>query len=84
MSRIKVRIPLFIVVTILIVMLPWWLSIALIVFLTSIIPFYFEVLFYGFIFDVLFSARLSFPLTGLTIALAFLLIVYFIRSQIRT
>jgi hypothetical protein len=84
MGKLKIRIPLFIVVAILIVMLPWWLTLALIVFLTVIIPFYFEVLFYGFIIDVVYGVNLSFPLIGLTSGAVFLLIVSFVRSQIRT
>lgn len=77
------RILIFIVVAVLVLILPWWLSVPVLIFFTIYIPLYFEVIFFGFMFDVLYSASLKFPLAGLSAATVFLLVVYFVRTQIR-
>lgn len=78
------RVLFFILVSVLVVILPWWLSSVVLVFFTIYFPFYLEILFFGFLFDILYSSDFSFPYRGLTIALLFLLIVSFLRTRIRT
>ena len=84
MNKSALRVLFFIIVLITVVTLPWWLSAILLVGLTIYFPLYIEVLFFGFLFDTLYSAGLTFPYTALTIAFIFLMIVFFIKTQIRT
>lgn len=78
------RFILFVVVFIGIMFVPWWLSLAVLVTMTLYLPFYFEVLFFGFLFDTLYSAQYSFPYTFLSLAFIFLVIVMFVKERIRT
>ncbi|MCX6702123.1 MAG: hypothetical protein NTX96_02950 [Candidatus Zambryskibacteria bacterium] len=78
-----IRILIFILTFILVVMLPWWISILVLAGLTIYFPLYLEVLFFGFLFDALYSVKYNFPYTGLTIALVFLVIVLFIKTRIK-
>ena len=84
MKRPWVRVILFVLVLIGIVVLPWWLSVVILVGLTIYIPFYPEVLFFGFLFDTLYVSHYTFPYTALTIATMFLIVVMFVRTRIRT
>jgi hypothetical protein len=84
MNTAVIRVLLFIVMFVLVLMLPWWLSAILLFGLTIYFPFYLEILFFGFLFDTLYSVKLGFPYTGLTIATVFLLITMFVRTRIRT
>lgn len=79
-----VRVIVFMLVFASVVVLPWWISIFMLAGLTIYFPLYLEVLFFGFLFDTLYSARYGFPYTALSIAFVFLLLVYFIRTRIRT
>jgi len=73
----------FFLILILVVILPWWLSTLLLFGLTIYLPFYLEVLFFGFLLDLLYSPSFSFPYIGLTFATVLLLIIMFIKTQIR-
>ncbi len=79
-----VRVALFLVVLILVFLLPWFVSIPVVVFFTLYLPSYFEVLFLGFLFDSLYAERFSFPYYGLTIAFVFISITLFVKDRIRT
>jgi hypothetical protein len=79
-----VRVILFFLILALVIILPWWLSSLILVFLTIYFPFYLEVLFFGFLFDTLYSVHLSFPYVGLSLGTALLIIVLLVRTQIRT
>ena len=78
-----IRILVFVLALVLFVISPWWLSILIAIGLTIYFPFYLEVLFFGFLFDVLYSVRFSFPYTGLMVATTLLLSVMFIKTRIR-
>jgi len=82
-NPVNVRILTFIVALIFIVILPWWLSTLMLLGLVIYFPLYFEVLFFGFIFDMLYVTEIIFPYTALTATFVVLLAVYFIKTQIR-
>lgn len=73
----------FIVVFLLVVILPWWLSVVILIGLTIYSSLYLEVLFFGFLIDVLYTIQYNFPYTGLVTATVFLLITMFIKTRIR-
>ena len=79
-----VRILVFIFIFILQAVLPWWLTLLILLGLTIYYPLYLEVLFFGFLFDTLYSPTLAFPYVGLLSATAFLILVYFAKTYIRT
>ena len=83
MNKSIIRTLLFVLVFILVVVLPWWFSTFILAGLTIYFPFYLEVLFFGFLFDTLYSAEYAFPYTGLTMATVFLLATMFVRTRIR-
>lgn len=74
----------FIAIFILVLILPWWLSVLLLFGLTVYIRFYPEVLFYGFLIDVLYSDRHTLFPYGLVFATILFLSIYFVRERIRT
>lgn len=74
------RVLLFFAMWALVLVLPWWLSVILLVGLTIFVPDYIEVIFFGFIFDTIYSSSH----TGLIVATIFLLAVLFIKPRIRT
>lgn len=83
MRRSSARILIFIAVLILVYLLPWWLSAFIILGLIIYFPFYLEALFFGFLFDTLYSAHFDFPYIGLTIVTTFLLLIMFVKSHVR-
>lgn len=80
----KVRVFLFVLMFILLAILPWWLNCVFLLILTIYIPFYPEVIFFGFIFDALYSDKRTFIPIGLTLALVTYVAVNLIRTRIRT
>src|SRR3989338_10040261 len=84
MDKIFIRIVAFIITFGLFVNLPWWISVLWLAGLTIYFPLYLEVLFFCFLFDTLYLPRYEFPYTALSVAFVFLLLVYFIRTRIRT
>src|SRR3990167_6497924 len=72
-NPVNVRILTFIVALIFIVILPWWLSTLMLLGLVIYFPLYFEVLFFGFIFDMLYVTEIIFPYTALTATFVVLL-----------
>ncbi|HEY4505187.1 MAG TPA: hypothetical protein VJG67_00650 [Candidatus Paceibacterota bacterium] len=83
MNGILVRILLFVVVFLSLLLLPWYISCLILVSLTIYLPLYPEVLFFGFLFDILYAVNFQFPYIGLTTSAVFLVIVYFTKTQIR-
>ncbi len=79
-----IRIITFIITLVLVLTLPWWVSVVLLLGLTIVFPLYLEVLFFGFLFDTLYSSRHGFPYTALTIVFVFLILVSFVKTRIRT
>ena len=73
------RILLFVAVYILALVLPWWLTALILVALTIYLPTYFEVIFFGFLLDTLYSNQ-HIGLIGATI---FLIIVLLVKSRVR-
>ena len=78
------RIILFIVMYIVVLVMPWWLSVVLLALCTVYMPVYIEVLFFGFVFDTLYASKFVFPYVGLLCSLVFLVAVLLIRTRIRT
>lgn len=77
------RVLYFLMVLVAVVVLPWWISIFILAGLTIYISFYLEILFFGFLFDSLYSANFSFPYTWLTVSTVFLLATVLVKTQIR-
>lgn len=75
---------LFVGALVFVIVLPWWLSLPIVLGLTVYMPLYLEVVFLGFVFDTLYSVRFSFPYTFMTAGTVLLLVVVYIRSRIRT
>jgi hypothetical protein len=59
--------------------LPWWLTALMLVGLTIYLPTYFEVIFFGFLLDTLYSNQHI----GLISATIFLIIVLLVKSRVR-
>ena len=76
-----IRVPLFFIVLVLMYILPWWVSLPLLLVLTIYFPLYFEVLFFGFLFDRLYTPH---GYIGLISATIVLLVVTFVRDRVRT
>ena len=74
----------FFLALVLIATIPWWLSLVVLIGLTIYFPLYLEVIFFGFLFDTLYSSLHRFPYPALTLATLVLLITMFVRSRIRT
>ncbi len=75
---------LFFAVFLMLMTLPWWATLIVIFVLNFLLPMYLEALFYGFIFDTLYSQNFSLPYTYLTLATALLIVTIFIKDRIRT
>ncbi len=84
MNKPWVRIILFIVVFAAVTVLPWYLSLLILVSFTIYFTFYLEVIFFGFLFDALYLPGTHFPYNALTLAFVFLLVTMFVRTRIRT
>lgn len=63
--------------------LPWWLSVILIIGCIVYFPVYIEALFIAFLFGTLYATRYEFPQTALLVTTAFLLVTMFVRTRIR-
>jgi len=74
------RILLFVAVFVCVLTLPWWLSAFALACLTIFVPNYLEVMFFGFLFDTLYSSGHI----GLIASTIFLIIVLFVKPRIRT
>jgi hypothetical protein len=83
MNKPVIRIVLFFAMYACVVVLPWWLSTWALILLTLYFPLYLEVMFFGFVFDTLYSVDYSFPYRGLTFATIFIILVLAARTQIR-
>ena len=84
MSSIFIRILIFFLTLIFVVVLPWWISTLVLIGLTIYFSLYIEVLFFGFLFDILYLVKSDFPYMSLSIATIFLLLVILVKTQIRT
>lgn len=80
----KSRIFLFVVMLILVAVFPWWLSVAFLLVLTIYIPMYSEVVFFGFLFDSLYSFQRTLLPAGLTSAFVAFTLINLIRTQVRS
>lgn len=76
------RFIIFIVVLILVLMLPWWLSVALLLGLSITVSFFIEVLFFAFLLDVLYAPAHTFHY-GLFSAAVLFLAITLIRPRLR-
>ncbi len=75
---------LFVVVLMFLLLTPWWITVPILIGLSIYYPLYLEVLFFGFLFDALYSVNYEFPYTGLTSAFVLLMLILFVRTRIRT
>jgi len=80
------RILLFVAMYVCVLVMPWWITIFVLAGLTIYLPLYSEVLFFGFLFDILYATKYSnsFLHFGLLSATTLLLLVMFVKTKIRT
>jgi len=78
------RVVFFALTFVAVVVLPWWISALLLIAETIYFSYYLELLFFAFLFDTLYSPKLTFPLNALTLSFALFLIVWFVKTRIRT
>lgn len=83
MNKSFLRVLGFVFMSILVVVLPWWLSFLLLAGLTIYLNFYLEVIFFGFLIDSLYSVQNHFPYTGLVVSTIFLVVTMFVKTRIR-
>ncbi len=84
MSKNVLRAISFFAVLFMVLVLPWWLSFFLLLAIVIYVDFYLEVLFFGFIVDILYGVKVGFVYPALSLSLSLLLLVYFVKTQIRT
>lgn len=77
------RLLLFIVVFLSVLYMPWWLTLLFTIGLAFYYPLYLEIIFFGFIFDHLFLASRQVPYLTLGITAFILIVISFIRVNIR-
>lgn len=80
----KTRIILFILMFVMIGIIPWWLTSIFLIILAIYIPFYPEIIFFGFVMDVLFHDGKTLIPTGLVLSLSVYVIINLVRTRIRT
>ena len=78
------RVIFFVLTFVAVVVLPWPISAVFLIAETIYFSYYLEVLFFAFLFDTLYSPKFTFPLNPLTIAFVLLVVVSFVKTQIRT
>ncbi len=64
--------------------MPWWVFVPFILAETIYLKDYFEVIFFGFLIDILYSIQYPFPYTAMAYATVFVLVVMYIKTKIRT
>lgn len=84
MSNNIVRVVLFFAILVLVLVLPWYLVTILLFGLVVYLDFYLEVIFFGFLVDVLYSTREGFVYPATILAFVVLLAVSFVKTRIRT
>ena len=84
MNKVSTRVGLFVLTTVIVVLLPWWLTVVVLIFEVLYIKNYVEVIFFGFLIDLLYSVKYPFPYFGILLSTVFLISVMFIRTRIRT
>lgn len=87
--RVVLRIIIDILMCVLILVLPWYVSVFLIFGCIVYFPVYLEALVFGFVFDTLYASSYShhilyIPYTALSISTVCVLVVTFLRKYIRT
>ncbi len=78
-----IRISAFLLMFVLMLVLPWWLSILCMIALTVYLPTYIEIFVFAFMLDVLYSAKFLFPYPALSMAFVYLIINSVVRERIR-
>ncbi len=84
MSKVWIRAGLFILTLGVVIMLPWWLSVIILILQSLFLVNYVEVIFFGFLIDTLYSSQYAFPYTAIIISATFILLIMFVRTRIRT
>lgn len=77
------RILLFVLVFLSVLYMPWWLTLLFTTFLAFRYPLYLEIIFFGFLFDHLFLASQKVPYVALGITALVLIVISFIRVNVR-
>lgn len=80
----RLRAAIFFIVFAAIIVLPWYLNVLILLALVIYFPSYPEAIFFGLMFDLLYSDKRTFFPTGLLIAAVVFFIVSFAKTRIRT
>ena len=83
MNTPAIRIILFIIVYLAVTVLPWYFTVLILAGFTIYFPLYIEVLFFGFLYDMLYAQKYTFPYEGLILATVFLIVTLFVKANIR-
>lgn len=78
------RVLLFIATLAIVVIVPWWISMPLLVAFGIYFPLYIEIMFFGLLFDSLYSSGFRFPFPFLTASFVLLVASVMIKSRIRS
>ncbi|MFA7216823.1 MAG: hypothetical protein WC095_02485 [Candidatus Paceibacterota bacterium] len=79
-----IRIFLFFVAWFLLLVLPWWLTLVVLVGLAVYVPFYLEIIFFGLVFDIIYASPNIFSHYGFIIGTALFFTVFYGRNYFRT
>lgn len=82
--NIYTRILIFILTLFVVMVSPWWLSAIFIISLIIFIDFFIEAIFFGFLIDALYSTTYGYIYPALFLSVIVLLLVTFVKTQIRT
>ncbi|MEQ1500152.1 MAG: hypothetical protein ABL917_02120 [Parcubacteria group bacterium] len=66
-----------------VVVMPWWISLPLLVILTFYFDFYLEVVFFGFLFDSIYAIQYDLIYSFLNFATVVLLVSLYVKTRIR-
>ncbi len=81
---IPVRVLVFLITFFLIVTFPWWFAVILVVVLTVYFKDYYEIIFFGFLSDMLYSSHFSLTYSLGLYASVILIMISFAKKYIRT
>ena len=84
MIRDFLRIILFFGMLVAVLALPWWLTAIFLFVLAWYFEFYLEIVFFGFLVDLLYFPKSSYFYPAMTLSLLCLLLILFIKPRIRT
>lgn len=84
MNKFGFRSIFFLATALAVIVSPWWIFGPIVVLQTLYVKNYVEVIFFGFLVDILYSVQYPFPYTFLVFSTVFIILVMFVKTRIRT